>query len=94
MNGERKTFMLPLTKECGFVDDKDARQVVVLAYEQNSLNNGEAGLFKLNGKHILKRYYKENGVTTLSEPNKEPIIVNETDEFIILGKAKSYYVSI
>lgn len=51
--------------------------------------NGEVGAFILNDEGLLKRYKKtDRGDVILSSDNKDydPIIINESDEFYIVGK--------
>ncbi|UUV17354.1 LexA family transcriptional regulator [Fusobacteria bacterium ZRK30] len=51
--------------------------------------NGEVGAFILNDEGLLKRYKKtDRGDVILSSDNKDydPIIINESDEFHIVGK--------
>lgn len=51
--------------------------------------NGEVGAFILNDEGLLKRYKKtDRGDIILSSDNKDydPIIINESDEFHIVGK--------
>ncbi|MEI6857270.1 XRE family transcriptional regulator [Psychrilyobacter sp.] len=51
--------------------------------------NGEVGAFILNDEGLLKRYKKtDRGDIILSSDNKDydPIIINEYDEFYIVGK--------
>ena len=52
------------------------------------LNSKEIGLFYLNKQLIIRRFYTKRGKITLKADNQtvEDIIVNENDEFYIIGK--------
>lgn len=52
------------------------------------LNNKEIGLFSLNNQLIIRRFFSKRNKITLKADNKtaEDIIINENDEFYIIGK--------
>lgn len=56
--------------------------------KQNVVNNGEIGIFSLNGEAYIKKLQEDkNGVFLISLNEKySPIPVNENDRFDILGK--------
>ena len=57
--------------------------------EFNSLlDNKDIGLFKVNNKIVVKRFFSKNGKITLKSDNKsfEDIEINDSDEFYIVGK--------
>lgn len=67
------------------------------SYEQGSyayiefnspLNNKDVGLFNLNDKIIIRKFYTRNGKITLKAQNKAypDIIIKDTDIFYIIGK--------
>ncbi|MEI6856649.1 S24 family peptidase [Psychrilyobacter sp.] len=61
----------------------------VLIKKEIMPENGEVGAFILNNEGLLKRYQKtDRGGVILSSDNKDydPIIINESDEFHIVGK--------
>jgi len=61
----------------------------VLIKKEVMPENGEVGAFILNDEGLLKRYKKtDRGDIILSSDNKDydPIIINESDEFYIVGK--------
>ena len=61
----------------------------VLIKKEIMPENGEVGAFILNDEGLLKRYKKtDRGDIILSSDNKDydPIIINESDEFYIVGK--------
>lgn len=92
-NKKDKIFIVPLGNDCGFVNENISGHVDVLTVKEE-VKDGEYGVFKLNGKYIFKRFQQHNGLIILTEPNREPIEVTEKDTFSIIGKVKSYYVSI
>lgn len=61
---------------------------IIRYHPQPQLENGEIGVFTLNGGITLKRF-KNNGDIRLQSLNEkyEDIVVKEKDEFSILGKA-------
>lgn len=66
---------------------------IVLIKQTQLLENGDIGIFKLNDDVFCKKY-QSNPITkdiTLKSINKiyEPIEINKTDEFYILGKVVS-----
>ncbi len=93
---------LPLPQTNGFRGDVIAIRVdgnsmqpdikngdTVLIKREIMPDNGEVGAFILNGEGLLKRYKKtDRGNIILSSDNKnyDPIIINELDEFHIVGK--------
>ena len=57
--------------------------------EFNSLlNNKDIGLFNLNKKILIRRFYNKKGKITLKADNKEveDIVVKPEDTFFIIGK--------
>lgn len=61
---------------------------VVVVHKQSTANNGDIVLVAHNGTQYF-RYYKTNGQTKyLAAANGEipPVIIGESDDFIILGK--------
>ncbi len=88
-----KIFIVPIGSDCGFVNGVCFGHVDVLTVKEE-VKNGDLGVFKLNGEYVFKRFQKHNELIILTEPNKEPITISKEDKFSVLGKAKSYYVSI
>ena len=57
--------------------------------EFNSLlNNKDIGLFSVNKKTIIRRFYSKKGKITLKADNKEfeDIVISPEDSFFIIGK--------
>jgi len=57
--------------------------------EYNSpLNNKEIGLFNLNNKFLIRKFYLKKGKITLKAESKafEDIVITDTDTFYIVGK--------
>ena len=52
------------------------------------LDNKDIGLFALNNKFLIRRFYSKNGQITLKSGNKDvdSIKINPSDEFYIIGK--------
>lgn len=63
----------------------EVKDIVAIIHKQNDLQNGDAGMFFLNGKLIIKRYEKRLDSVLLTEPEAEPIIVPLRD-LIVVGK--------
>lgn len=64
---------------------------VVFVKRQPNLENGEYGIFEIEGQYLFKRYFKENGNIKLSSLNKsyDDIIFSKEDKpesFEIIGK--------
>lgn len=62
----------------------------LIFYRQSDLNNGDIGVFNLNGEEYIKRYSRQGNIIILnSEALKDgydPIIVTENDDFRIIAK--------
>lgn len=52
------------------------------------LNNKDIGLFSINNKIIIRRFFLKRGKYTLKADNKsfEDIVITDSDEFYIIGK--------
>lgn len=61
---------------------------IVEYHPQPELENGEIGVFAVNGGVTLKRFRKNDDIRLESLNKKyEDIVIQETDDFSILGKA-------
>lgn len=63
-------------------------QQIIWVKKCEYLNDGNIGIFYLNGDAYCKKYQKNNnGISLISlNSNYAPIIIKETDELRILGK--------
>ena len=61
----------------------------ILFHIQNTLKNTDIGAVFLNGTFMIKRYYIKDGQTILLNEcaDSEPIIINKSTRFKIIGKA-------
>ena len=62
---------------------------MIFVHSQETLENGEIGIFSLNGNAYIKKYLSDETGTFLISLNKkyDPIPVNpETDSFRIFGR--------
>ena len=64
---------------------------VVFVKRQSDLENGEYGIFEIEGQYLFKRYFKENGNIKLTSLNKsyDDIVFTKEDKpqsFTIIGK--------
>ena len=60
----------------------------VWVHSQETLNNGEIGIFYYDGDAYCKKYYEGDGCIKLISlnPSYDPIVVDEKKEFRIFGK--------
>lgn len=91
-------IQMPVKKPIGYLAEREytadeVKKVEVLANKQSELEDGEIGLFQLNGEILLKSYMYVDGKVTLLEPNQNPIEVKQSDNFEIIGKALKYHIS-
>lgn len=59
---------------------------IVFVKQQETLENGNVGIFIYNGESYCKRYDRENGILIPLNPAYEDIILCEWDECSIVGK--------
>ncbi len=61
---------------------------IVLVHKQPNLENGQIGIFMLNGEGYIKQYHYEDGKYTLVSMNKayDPIELTSNDDFQIVGR--------
>ena len=61
---------------------------IVWVHQQSSLNNGDIGIFCLNGEAFCKKLQDEGNGPVLISLNRDyaPIIIREQDEFKVFGK--------
>lgn len=61
---------------------------IVWVHRQDTLENGDIGIFNLNGNAYIKKYHIDNNKTFLLSINPEysPISINNSDDFITYGK--------
>lgn len=69
---------------------------LVIAKEQNTLENNEIGVFHLNGEEYIKRFKNTGGVIILKSENVgfNDIEVNEDDKFYVIGKVTKIVTNI
>lgn len=61
---------------------------IVLVHKQASLENGQIGIFMLNGEGYIKKYHVENDTYFLLSlnPKYKPIKLTSSDAFTIVGR--------
>ncbi|BAI79970.1 SOS-response transcriptional repressor [Deferribacter desulfuricans SSM1] len=82
-----KYFFLKVTGD-SMIEKKIFDEDLVLVELTKELKNGDIGVFRLNGEVTVKTYYYNRNSIILKPENPfyENIIVEETDDFEIIGK--------
>lgn len=64
---------------------------MIIADRQTTAKNGDMIVCLVNGKCEVKVYWCSEGVTSLCRLNGRPIVLKDTDEFIIRGIVRNIF---
>ncbi len=66
--------------------------LVLFDFDEIKISNNDIGLFKINDKYSIGRYYLNNGFTIISYDNKKhsPVVINKKSGFMIIGIYKGH----
>lgn len=71
----------------------DGDLVLVEPAQEDEVKNGEIVAARLRGEGAVKRYYERDGTVVLESANPDyaPILVNETEDFALLGRVSGVF---